>query len=174
MVKQMSSSGICSFLKALNGNDFLFGRILVELSKKKPKLWMRGSQTRISYSDQIPTENDSRQAWTFFFSPSSLRPSAALSFPGRSESWTVCFQMPLTVSCFLLSRMHTTEGSQTCNKGRIADLKIAAYTCRPTLSSSVAVGSSECTKCHIDGAASTKPMKEFWLSAFLHLQIIKS
>lgn len=155
-------------------SSLLEHRVLVELSRI-PKLWMRGS-----FSDQIPKESIPsrlersfsgchhfvhRQLWVFLAVPKVERFFFFLSNPSDDSL------------CFFLSRMHTcpTEGSQTCNKGRsIADLKIAAYTCRPTFSSMVAVGSSDCTKCHTHNAASTKPMKEFWLCASPKNSVVRS
>lgn len=98
--------------------------------QKKKKLWRRGSQMRIGSSDQIPKELIPsrlcvpRQLWVFYWRFWRLDHL----FPNASDSSV----------CLLLSRMHTCprEGSQTCNKGRIADLKIAVYTCRLTFSQS--------------------------------------
>lgn len=128
----MSCSGMCSGLYTLNRDHFPFGWVYANAdffcSSAKKKLCRRCSQTRISYSDQIPKELIPsrlcvpRQLWVFYWRFWRLDHL----FPNASDGSV----------CLLLSRMHTCprEGSQTCNKGRITDLKIAAYTCRLTFS----------------------------------------
>lgn len=126
----MSSSGICSGLYTLNGDYFSLGWVQTQISSvaQQKKMWRRGSQTRIDYSDQIPKELIPsrlcvpRQLWVFYWRFWRLDHL----FPNASDGSV----------CLLLSRMHTCprEGSQTCNKGRITDPKIAAYTCRLTFS----------------------------------------
>lgn len=58
---------------------------------------MRGSQAKISYSDQIPKELILSRLQPSFSRRHQFVRRQLLSFSGSSESWTVCFQMPLTV-----------------------------------------------------------------------------